>query len=263
MYKTILATVAALAVTMSPAFAQTATGTGTATASSGSSSNAGALASAQSGPSVSSVYIDQSTPGIVRSENTTRVIESGTKRVITEQDGTVTNKFAPAVAAPSMGSGHPCGLGNSIGVSIIGGGVTGGATRVDDACLLAQMGYGPAAMQMIAARNPSACKALVASGAISAHSYCGEERPNVFARGPGVYKQPSVAPLRRGEATSEPVVLRGSGAGNAAPPLPQGAAVQSSRSVCMLKPGTTRTVITNAPTQQAKLACAASLGVRG
>lgn len=224
--KRILATTALLLSLSGAAFAQTATGTGTADASSGSFSNSESLASAQTGNSTSAVYIDQRGPvkSTVRTDGVLR----------TEQGGTVTNKFAPAVAAPAMGSGHPCGLGNSLGISIIGGGVTGGATRVDDACLLAQMGYTPAAMQMIAARNPSACQALVATGQISDRSYCGDARGTPPVGKPGVKDNPAIAP-----------------------------AAASTAPVCMVKPGTTRTIITNAATQQAKMACAASLGVRG
>ncbi len=86
--------------------------------------------------------------------------------------GTTTLKTAPPVQAPSMGSGHPCGLATSGGISIIGGGLSGGGSYVDEACLLAQMGQGEAALIMIAQRDPTACKALRQVGRIGANSAC-------------------------------------------------------------------------------------------
>ena len=228
--KKLLMSTAILLAASGSAFAQNYTGKSVAksdsVAVSGSTADAVSGSYANTGSSNSQVYIDARTPGTIRSEGVLR----------TEQSGTVTNKFAPAVAAPAMGSGHPCGLGNSLGISIIGGGVTGGATRVDDACLLAQMGYTPAAMQMIAARNPSACKALVSSGAISARSYCGDDEGRARVRGPGVYKQPALAPLA------------------GAPVAP----VEAPKLTCGLKEGTQRVIITNWPDRQA---CARQLGL--
>ncbi len=222
-----------------------------AVSSSYSAGGSGGLAQQSQGQAI---YLDQRAP----SEQ--RITSTGTQTLNTRQSGTVRNEFAPAVQAPAMGSGHPCGLGNSVGVSIIGGGLTGGATRVDDACLLAQMGHDKAAMQMIAARNPSACRALVSSGEISPHSYCGDEQRVSFNRGPGVYNNPAVAPLRPQPQQGVAPVIRPN-AGNVAPNL--AVATQSTRSaICELKPGTKRTVITNAPTQQGKMACAASLGIK-
>jgi len=88
--------------------------------------------------------------------------------------GKTTLKTAPPVQAPSMGSGHPCGLATSGGISIIGGGLSGGGTYVDEACLLAQMGpqFGQAAIIMIASRDEGACKALRQTGQIGAQSVC-------------------------------------------------------------------------------------------
>lgn len=77
---------------------------------------------------------------------------------------------APSVSAPSMSSGHPCAFGGmSLGLSIVGGGASGGgnANRIDDACMLGQLGYTTAAMAMIAARNPDARKALEQAGHIA------------------------------------------------------------------------------------------------
>lgn len=88
-------------------------------------------------------------------------------------DSTIRN--APQVSAPSMSSGHPCAFTPaSASISIIGGGIGAGGQTVDNACLLAQMGEKQSALNMIAARDPAACRALVRSGRISANSYCGD-----------------------------------------------------------------------------------------
>ena len=93
-------------------------------------------------------------------------------------DTTIRN--APQVSAPGMSSGHPCAYAPlSGGLSIIGGGASLGGQKVDDACLLAQMGEKSAAISMIAARNPSACSALRANGVIAASSDCGDGRRGV------------------------------------------------------------------------------------
>ena len=113
-------------------------------------------------------------------------------------EGTRTLKAAPPVTAPSMGSGHPCGLAGSIGISIIGGGASGGVTQVDEACLLAQMGQGKAALIMIANRDAEACKALRATGAISARSTCNTEERRAARE---AAQQPAVASTNNG-ATS-------------------------------------------------------------
>lgn len=89
-----------------------------------------------------------------------------------KQSGTSTIRSAPAVQAPSMGSGHPCAMSGSVGISIIGGGVSGGNMKVDEACLLAQMGQGEAALIMIARRDREACLALRSVGRIPSNSVC-------------------------------------------------------------------------------------------
>lgn len=89
-------------------------------------------------------------------------------------DSTIRN--APQVSAPSMSSGHPCAYTPaSASLSIIGGGIGAGGQKIDDACLLGQLGERNASVQMIAARNPDACKALRAAGRISARSTCTSE----------------------------------------------------------------------------------------
>lgn len=140
--------------------------TSTSQANSGSASQAAAQASTRSGAiagggSGGDAAITFNTPGQTRSNS----------RV--NYDGDYTVRSAPQVSAPSMGSGHPCGLGGSLGFSIVGGGATGGATRVDRACMLAQMGETNAALYMYAAEDPATCRALVAAGRVSSRSYCG------------------------------------------------------------------------------------------
>lgn len=91
----------------------------------------------------------------------------------------------PGVMAPSFSSGHPCAFApGSIGIVALGGGFTGGGQRIDDACLLAQMGMQQEAIAMIAARNSDACQALAATGKIARES-CGrdERRFNIRSTG--------------------------------------------------------------------------------
>ncbi len=136
----LLALTAVFTLASAPLLAQTAqAGAG---ASAGSNSASGAQ-------SASVLYLDQRTG-----------------------NGTATLKTAPPVSAPSMGSGHPCGLSMSGGISIIGGGASAGSTYVDEACLLAQMGQGEAALIMIAKRDGDACRALRQVGRIASTSVC-------------------------------------------------------------------------------------------
>lgn len=155
MNKLIIA-LAVAGLSAAPAFSQsTATANGSGTATSNTTSNT----EINSNPSSNSqIYLDQSGGGRSKTE--------------VKNSGSYTLRSAPPVQAPSMGSGHPCGLGGSIGVSIIGGGAAGGATKVDEACLLAQMGQGEAALLMIARRDSEACYALRSVGRIPAGSTC-------------------------------------------------------------------------------------------
>lgn len=90
----------------------------------------------------------------------------------------ITVRSAPDASAPSMSSGHPCAYSPaSFGVSIIGGGASAGGMKIDDACLLAQMGERAAAIGMIAARNGEACVALRNAGRVSANSVCKGDKP--------------------------------------------------------------------------------------
>lgn len=138
--------------------AQTTSSNSTSSSSSSAHVESSAAASASGGTSNAQIYLDQ------RGRSSTRTQH--------EYSGSYEVRSAPAVQPPSMGSGHPCGLGGSIGISIIGGGASGGVTQVDEACLLAQMGQGQAALIMIASRDPGACAALRQVGSIPASSIC-------------------------------------------------------------------------------------------
>lgn len=142
----------------SSAEAQTSSSNSTSSSSSSAQVQSSASSSASGGSSNAQIYLDQRSPGSTRSQH----VYSGSYEV----------RSAPSVQPPSMGSGHPCSLGGSIGFSIIGGGAAGGASRVDEACLLAQMGQGQAALIMIAQRNQGACAALRQVGSIPASSIC-------------------------------------------------------------------------------------------
>jgi hypothetical protein len=77
------------------------------------------------------------------------------------------------VTAPGFSSGHPCGYAPlSVGAGIVGYGLSAGGQQIDDACLLAQMGYTQEAMMMIAARSAVGCEALRTTGKIAASSDC-------------------------------------------------------------------------------------------
>ncbi|WP_022705981.1 hypothetical protein [Paracoccus zeaxanthinifaciens] len=117
-----------------------------------------ASANASGGNSNAQIYLDQRGPSSLSTQHS--------------YSGKYTVRSAPSVQPPSMGSGHPCALGGSIGISLIGGGAAAGLNRVDDACLLAQMGQGQAALIMIARRDEEACKALRQVGTIPATSQC-------------------------------------------------------------------------------------------
>jgi hypothetical protein len=149
-----LTTIALLAA--GSAVAQTAQSGSQSQSGSSSSVSATTNSSGYAATGASSSSITFNTPGQTRS----------VARVQNDYNGDYTIRSAPAVQAPSMGSGHPCGLAGSIGISIIGGGAAGGQTTVDEACLLAQMGQGEAALLMIARRDASACKALMDVGRI-------------------------------------------------------------------------------------------------
>ena len=103
----------------------------------------------------------------------------------TTQSSTIARvESAPSLGGLAVGGGHPCAwTPGSAQISIIGGGVGGAQMQVDEACMLAVMAAASgdgrlnnAALAMIAARDPSACKALRGQGLISSQSTCGERR---------------------------------------------------------------------------------------
>lgn len=148
--------------------AQTTSSNATSNSSSSAHVESSAAASASGGTSNAQIYLDQ------RGHATTRTQH--------EYSGSYKVRSAPAVQPPSMGSGHPCGLAGSIGISIIGGGAAGGVTQVDEACLLAQMGQGQAALIMIATRDPGACTALRQVGSIPSSSICSDSERRAVER---------------------------------------------------------------------------------
>lgn len=150
--------ISATAFWPSGASAQSMGSDSSSSASSSAQVDSAASASASGGTSNAQIYLDQ------RGNPTTRTQH--------QYSGSYKVRSAPAVQPPSMGSGHPCGLGGSIGISLIGGGAAGGVTQVDEACLLAQMGQGEAALIMIARRDPGACAALRQVGTIPSSSIC-------------------------------------------------------------------------------------------
>lgn len=154
----VISMLTASAIWVPQAGAQTTSSNSTSNSSSSAHVESSAAASASGGTSNAQIYLDQRG----RSQTRTQHQYSGSYEV----------RSAPAVQPPSMGSGHPCGLGGSIGISIIGGGASGGVTQVDEACLLAQMGQGQAALIMIASRDPGACAALRQVGSIPSSSLC-------------------------------------------------------------------------------------------
>lgn len=150
--------ISATAIWSSSAEAQTMNSNSTSSSSSSAQVESAASSSASGGTSNAQIYLDQ------RGNATTRAQH--------EYSGSYEVRSAPSIQPPSMGSGHPCGLGGSIGISLIGGGASGGVTQVDEACLLAQMGQGEAALIMIARRDPNACAALRQVGTIPSSSIC-------------------------------------------------------------------------------------------
>jgi hypothetical protein len=178
MYKIVaLAAIAILGVAL-PAHAGSlrleGSSTSTATAIGAAQSAAGAISRSQGGAGGSVIF---NNPANSRQE----IVTSGTQTI----------KSAPQVVAPSMSSGHPCAYAPiSVGVSVIGFGGAFGGQRIDDACLLAQMGVAPAAVLMIAERNPSACRALMAVGRVAS---CGGRRTQTVAAAPVRYQKRTVA----------------------------------------------------------------------
>jgi hypothetical protein len=160
--KNILATIAVAALCAAPAYAQQARSVAGAQAISGS--NAQSSSGAIAGGGTSSVNILPN-PSATTSNNKVDTIPSG-------------------VVGPGFGSGHPCAYSPvSIGVAVIGAGVSGGGQKVDEACLLAQMGYSQEAMYIIASRDRRACLALRSAGKIGPGSCGGSDKTGVIGTG--------------------------------------------------------------------------------
>ncbi len=79
--------------------------------------------------------------------------------------------------APDFGSGHPCALGSSIAIGLVGSAASAGLSRVDSACMMVRSNdrrVQQAGWVLYASRDADACKALRSAGVISAASTCGE-----------------------------------------------------------------------------------------
>ncbi len=175
---------------------------------------------------------------------------SGTTSSV-NSSGTTTLKTAPPVQAPSMGSGHPCGLATSGGISIIGGGLSGGGSYVDEACLLAQMGpqFGQAAIIMIAARDEGACKALRQTGKIAPQSACTQAEKRAAAKAQKAAAKPVAASSRSVQLNPQRSVQQ------------DARAIHASLSGCnKMMDGSIRIKYRNGKSPQGKAACLASLG---
>ena len=224
--KLVTATLAALAMTATVAEAQNAR------SRADSNSNAGAFSASQSsGGQVTStiaaqqgVYIDQR--GRARTETAIRY------------SGDFDQRTVPGVIAPALAAGvNSCAVSASVGGSVLGTGITGGAAWSDKSCerraeaaALAGLGYPDLAMRHLA-RDPEVYQTLVDAGIIV----------NVARAAP----PPAGINPRQGQ------IVSGGYSGEVSP-----------SPVCYVKPGTTRTIITNASTQEGKMACAKSLGKR-
>jgi len=86
----------------------------------------------------------------------------------------------PDAVAPSMGSGHPCALGRSASVAVVGFGASGGLANVDAACMLMRSNnrnYQRAAMLTYASKDMDLCRSLQAVGEVSDCIKNEKERP--------------------------------------------------------------------------------------
>lgn len=92
-----------------------------------------------------------------------------------KQSGTTTVKTAPSLGGLALGGGHPCAYSPATGqLSIIGGGAGFGGMQIDTACMLlinaaasGDIRAYNAAMNMLAARDPAACKAMYQAGMVA------------------------------------------------------------------------------------------------
>ena len=128
-------------------------------------SNSAALSASQSQSAAGSNATGGSVTFNTPSEQTVRNTGSTTARI----------ENAPSLGGLALGGSHPCQWSPFTGqISIVGGGLGGGGGEIDSACMLlvASAASGDhkaysAAMQMIAARDPAACKAMYQAGMLS------------------------------------------------------------------------------------------------
>lgn len=178
-------------------------------ATAGSSRDAGYSTQVNVNSASQAVANSQSSSGaIAQGGNVTFNTPANTSSRVHQTYGTQTIRSAPQVVAPSMSSGHPCAYAPlSVGVSVVGFGGAFGGQRIDDACLLAQMQVQDAAIAMIAARNPAACRALASTGRIP-QGYCGGTRRASAAPAPTRVVRTAAAPAPRvRRATLPPQVV--------------------------------------------------------
>jgi hypothetical protein len=153
-----------------------------------------------------------------------------------EYSGSYEQRDVPGVIAPALAAGvNACAVSASVGGSVLGTGLTGGAAWSDKSCerraeaaVLAGLGYPEVALRHIA-RDPEVFQTLVDAGLIVSAA--------------SVTAPPAGINPKQGQ-----VVAGGYSGQTTAAAL-----------VCRVKPGTTRTIITNWPD---RMACAASLGKR-
>lgn len=179
MKRILLALTAVFTLASAPLLAQTAT------SGSQSGSTSGANSGAVSGSSVIQNY---------HSGGTTRI------------------ESTPDVMAPSLGSGHPCMQNASMGISIIGGGISGGGGKIDYGCMMYRAGDEASAVAYYAQKDGNACRAYRSSGKIAAASVCdGDPRPTPTASSkssPNKVVKLAVNCVRRDDGMIEPRVSR-------------------------------------------------------
>jgi hypothetical protein len=165
-------------------------------AAAGSRSDSAANASADSAAASRAVSLSQGGQG--GNVNITTNVPASTRSEI-RNSGTTTIRSAPQVVPPGFSSGHPCAYAPlSVGISVIGFGGAIGGQKIDDACLLAQMGVGQASVLMIAQRNPAACQALLAVGRVrSCGGYRTAAQPAAVATAPA--RKVTYASLKKGQ----------------------------------------------------------------
>ena len=196
-----------------------------ASAMSGSQSAGGSASVTTSLGANQGVYVDQRGQARTRSD--------------INYSGDFDQRTVPGVIAPALAAGvNSCAVSASVGGSVLGTGITGGAAWSDKSCerraeaaALAGLGYPKLAMRHLA-RDPEVYQTLVDAGVITQVATVSAPPENVRPRKgqivAGGYTRPSVP--------------------------------SSGYTVCSKKDN--RTVVTDASTMEGKMACAKSLGMR-